>query len=40
MLHQSLCSATGMPHSTQTRTRWAGAFDEKSFLKMDMIFDT
>jgi hypothetical protein len=21
MLHQSLCSATGIPHSTQTRTR-------------------
>jgi hypothetical protein len=24
MAHQSLCSATGIPHSTQTRTRGFG----------------
>ena len=38
MEHQSLCSATGMPHSTQMRTRWTGAevFDEKSRLRKDI----
>lgn len=37
MLHQSLCSATGMPHSTQIRTRWGGwVFLENSFLRIDM----
>jgi hypothetical protein len=38
MEHHSLCSATGMPHSTQTRTRWvfAGVFDEKSRLRNDI----
>ena len=38
MEHQSLCSATGMPHSTQIRTRCmgAGAFDEKSRLRNDI----
>src|SRR6267142_1398144 len=34
MLHQSLCSAMGMPHSTHTRMRVFGsAFFEKSFWK-------
>jgi hypothetical protein len=34
MLHQSLCSATGIPHSTQTRTRFTGSdFLENSFWK-------
>ncbi len=37
MLHQSLCSATGMPHSTQIRTRGRGVlFFEKSLLINDM----
>src|SRR5690242_6593138 len=38
MEHQSLCSATGMPHSTQicTRCLGAGGFDEKSRLRNDM----
>src|SRR6185295_13347725 len=38
MEHHSLCSATGMPHSTQTRTRCvvAGVFDEKSRLRNDI----
>jgi hypothetical protein len=35
MLHHSLCSATGMPHSTQMRTRVFGSdFLENSFWKM------
>lgn len=30
MLHQALCSATGIPHSTQIRTRFVGfALPEK-----------
>ena len=37
MLHQSLWSATGIPHSTQTRTRGFGAFLEKSFEKTDIL---
>ena len=32
MLHQSLCSAIGIPHSTQTRTR-CGGFRENSFFQ-------
>jgi len=38
MEHHSLCSATGMPHSTQTRMRWvfAGVFDEKSRFRNDI----
>src|SRR4051812_29340257 len=38
MEHQSLCSATGMPHSTQMRTRCTGAgvFCEKSRLRNDI----
>ena len=38
MEHQSLCSATGMPHSTQMCTRCVGAggFDEKSRLRNDI----
>lgn len=38
MEHQSLCSAMGIPHSTQTRTRCvgAGALDEKSRLRNDI----
>ena len=38
MEHQSLCSATGIPHSTQIRTRCTGAgvFDEKSRLRNDI----
>src|SRR5205814_944542 len=37
MLHHSLCSAIGMPHSTQIRTRWGGwLLREKSFFRMDM----
>src|SRR5207253_11501360 len=36
--HQSLCPATGIPHSTQRRTRCTGAgvFDEKSRLRNDI----
>ncbi len=38
MLHHSLWSATGIPHSMQTRTRCFGsAFRENSFVKKDMI---
>src|SRR5512144_908942 len=33
MEHQSLCSATGIPHSTQIRTRCTGSFDPNSFLR-------
>jgi hypothetical protein len=38
MEHHSLCSATGMPHSTQMRTRCLGAgeFDEKIRFRNDM----
>src|SRR2546423_12565592 len=38
MEHQSLCSATGMPHSTQIRTRCmgTGVFDEKIRLRNDI----
>lgn len=38
MEHQSLCSATGIPHSTQIRTRWAGSavFDEKRRFRNDI----
>jgi hypothetical protein len=37
MEHQSLCSATGMPHSTQTRMRWMGSLGlpPNSFLNKD-----
>jgi hypothetical protein len=41
MLHHSLCSATGIPHSTQIRTRGRGAvFFEKSFFRKDMLPET
>ena len=41
MLHQSLCSATGIPHSTHTRTRTFGsAFFENSFWKIVMDTET
>src|SRR5262249_42448011 len=41
MLHQSLCSATGMPHSTHTRTRTFGsAFFENSFWKIVIVTQT
>src|SRR6185436_13548446 len=37
MLHQSLCSATGIPHSTHTRTRAFGSdFFENSFCRKVM----
>lgn len=37
MLHHSLCSAMGIPHSTQIRTRWRGsALRENSFFRNDM----
>src|SRR5690349_24877249 len=38
MLHQSLCSATGIPHSTQMRTRWVGwDLRENSLLRIDIV---
>ena len=38
MLHHSLCSAIGMPHSTHTRTRCRGSeFRENSFCHKDMV---
>src|SRR6476469_1770420 len=41
MLHQSLCSAIGMPHSTHTRTRvFVSGFFEKSFWKRVMCPET
>lgn len=41
MLHHSLCSATGIPHSTQIRTRGRGPeFFEKSFFRNDMLPET
>src|ERR1043166_5939984 len=41
MLHQSLCSATGIPHSTHTRTRTLGsAFFENSFWKIVIVTQT
>jgi hypothetical protein len=41
MLHQSLCSAIGIPHSTQIRTRFVGSvLREKSFWMMDMCVET
>src|SRR5260221_14101996 len=42
MLHQSLCSATGIPHSTQTRTRGLAApgFFENSFWKIVICSQT
>ena len=38
MEHHSLWSATGIPHSTQTRTRWVGSavFDEKRRFRNDI----
>jgi hypothetical protein len=37
MLHHSLCSAIGIPHSTQMRTRWRGSvLREKSLFRIDM----
>jgi hypothetical protein len=37
MLHHSLCSAIGIPHSTQMRTRWRGwVLREKSLFRKDM----
>lgn len=37
MLHQSLCSAMGIPHSTQIRTRCRGSvLRENSFFRNDM----
>ena len=38
MLHHSLCSAIGMPHSTHTRTRCRGSeFRENSFCHKDIV---
>src|SRR6187551_1097308 len=38
MLHHCLCSAMGMPHSTQTRIRCLGsAFFENSLDRKDMV---
>ncbi len=37
MLHHCLCSAIGIPHSTQTRTRCFGWFFENSFEKNDIL---
>jgi hypothetical protein len=37
MLHHSLCSAIGIPHSMQMRTRWRGSvLREKSRFRKDM----
>jgi hypothetical protein len=37
MLHHCLCSAIGIPHSTQTRTRGFGWLFENSFEKNDIV---